>query len=165
MTSVSVLHSEKPAKTSAAEFHVCVDSVLPLIERRADESESLGHMSDDVVDAMRKAGIYTMLFPKDVGGPELSPFDAMTVVERLSYVHASAGWCAIVNNVEGVTMAIYIEDDGVAEIFRDGVDVTVAGNGVPRGFARPVDGGYMIRGSWAYASGITTPSGCIPAAS
>lgn len=155
MTSVSVLHSEKTAKTSAAEFHVCVDSVLPLIERRADEAESLGHMSDDVVDAMRKAGIYTMLFPKDVGGPELSPFDAMTVVERLSYVHASAGWCAIVNNVEGVTMAIYIEDDGIAEIFRDGVDVTVAGNGVPRGFARPVDGGYMIRGSWAYASGIT----------
>src|SRR3546814_12595957 len=41
----------------------------------------------------------------------------------------------------------------------------VAGNGIPRGFARPVDGGYMIRGNWAYGSGIQHAewihSGCI----
>jgi alkylation response protein AidB-like acyl-CoA dehydrogenase len=30
----------------------------------------------------------------------------------------------------------------------------MAGNGVPRGFARAVEGGYMIRGRWAYGSAI-----------
>jgi alkylation response protein AidB-like acyl-CoA dehydrogenase len=95
-----------------------------------------------------------MLFPKAVGGAELSPFDAMTIVERLSYAHASTGWCTIVNNMEGTTMAIYIEDDGIKEVFRAGPDITIAGNGVPRGYARPVDGGYMIRGHWAYGSAI-----------
>ena len=79
----------------------------------------------------------------------------MQIVERLSYAHASAGWCTIVNNMEGMTMAIYIEDAGIAEVFRNGPDITIAGNGVPRGFARPVDGGYMISGHWAYGSGIT----------
>jgi alkylation response protein AidB-like acyl-CoA dehydrogenase len=76
------------------------------------------------------------------------------VIERLAYAHASAGWCAIGNNMEGTTLAIYIEDEGIKKVFSGGPDITIAGNGVPRGFARPVDGGYMIRGNWAYGSGI-----------
>ena len=155
MTNVSVIRAGKTSETTAAEFNARVDALLPLIETRAEEAEALGHMTDDVVDALRKTGIYTMLFPKAVGGPELSPFDAMQIVERLSYAHASAGWCTIVNNMEGMTMAIYIEDEGIAEVFGNGMDITIAGNGVPRGFARPVDGGYMIRGNWAFGSGIT----------
>ena len=155
MTNVALIRAEKGADTPAAEFHARVDALLPVIEQQADEAERIGHLTDDVVDALRKSGIYTMLFPKAVGGPELSPFDAMQIVERLSYAHASAGWCTIVNNMEGMTMAIYIEDPGIAEVFRNGVDITIAGNGVPRGFARPVDGGYMISGHWAYGSAIT----------
>ncbi|HEY1747752.1 MAG TPA: acyl-CoA dehydrogenase family protein [Xanthobacteraceae bacterium] len=146
---------EKDNETSAAEFHARADAILPLIEKRAEEAEKIGHLTDDVVDALRKSGLYTMLFPKAVGGPELSPFDCMQIIEKLSYAHASAGWCAIVNNMEGTTMAIYIEDKGIEEVFANGLDMTIAGNGVPRGFARPVDGGYMIRGNWAYGSGIT----------
>ena len=154
MTNVSVMRAEKATETTAAEFHARVDALLPLIENRAAEAENLGRLTDDVVDALRKSGIYTMLFPKAVGGAEISPFDAMQIVERLSYAHASVGWCTLVNNMEGLTMAIYIEDAGIAEVFAEGVDITIAGNGVPRGFARPVDGGYMIRGHWAYGSAI-----------
>ena len=61
-------------------------------------------------------------------------------------MYASAGWCVIGNNMEGTTLAIYIEDEGIKKVFAGGPDITIAGNGVPRGFARPVDGGYMIRG-------------------
>ena len=154
MTNVSVMRAEKATETTAAEFHARVDALLPLIENRAAEAENLGRLTDDVVDALRKSGIYTMLFPKAVGGAEISPFDAMQIVERLSYAHASVGWCTLVNNMDGLTMAIYIEDAGIAEVFSEGVDITIAGNGVPRGFARPVDGGYMIRGHWAYGSAI-----------
>jgi len=143
-----------PAAVPASEFHKRVDALLPLIEAQANEAETLGYLTDDVVSAMRKAGIYTMLFPKAVGGAELSPYDAMTVIERLSYAHASVGWCVIGNNMEGTTMAIYIEDEGIKKVFAGGPDITIAGNGVPRGFARPVEGGYMIRGNWAYGSGI-----------
>jgi indole-3-acetate monooxygenase len=57
-------------------------------------------------------------------------------------------------NMEGTTLAIYVEDEGIEKVFANGPDITIAGNGVPRGFARPVEGGYMIRGHWAYGSGI-----------
>ena len=152
---VSVQRAAKlPAAVPASEFHKRLDELLPLIEAQASEAERLGYLTDDVVAAMRQAGIYTMLFPKAVGGAELSPFDAMTVIERLSYAHASVGWCVIGNNMEGTTMAIYIEDEGIKKVFAGGPDITIAGNGVPRGYARPIEGGYMIRGNWAYGSGI-----------
>ena len=151
---VSAMRANKAGAATVADFHARVDKLLPLIIGNAEEAERIGHLSDDVVAALRESGIYTMLFPKEVGGAELSPFDAMTIVERLSYADASIGWCTLVNNMEGTTMAIYIEDDGINEVFRNGPDITIAGNGVPRGFARPVDGGYMIRGHWAYGSAI-----------
>jgi alkylation response protein AidB-like acyl-CoA dehydrogenase len=153
--SVSAMRASKTGAESASEYHARVDELLPLIAGKADEAERMGYMTDDVIEALRASGIYTMLFPKEVGGAELSPFDAMTIVERLSHAHASAGWCTLVNNMEGTTMAIYIEDDGIKDVFRNGPDITIAGNGVPRGFARPVDGGYMIRGHWAYGSAIS----------
>ncbi len=152
--SLSLAPAESDATPTVADFNARLDDLLPLVEAKANEAEELGHMTDDVVAALRESGIYTMLFPKDVGGAELSPFDAMTIVERLAYTHGSAGWCTVVNNMEGTTMAIYIDDDGVAEVFKNGADITIAGNGVPRGFARPVEGGYMIKGRWAYGSAI-----------
>jgi alkylation response protein AidB-like acyl-CoA dehydrogenase len=152
--SLSLAATTPSAAPNATELHARLEALLPLVEAKAGEAETLGYMTDEVVAALREAGIYTMLFPREVGGSELSHFEAMTIVERLSYAHASAGWCTIVNNMEGTTMALYIEDAGIAEVFRDGVDITIAGNGVPRGFARPVDGGYMIKGRWAYASAV-----------
>jgi len=152
--SLSLAPAETTATPTAEELHARVEGLLPLIEEKAAEAEQLGRMTDEVVAALREAGIYTMLFPKNVGGAELLPVEALRIVERLAYTHASAGWCTIVNNMEGTTMAIYVDDDGIDEIFKDGVDITIAGNGVPRGFARPVDGGYMIKGKWAYASAV-----------
>lgn len=151
---VSLKRADRLEATPVSEFHARVDKILPLIEARAAQAEQQSYLTDDVVAALRESGIYTMLFPREVGAPELSPFDAMTVVERLSYAHASAGWCTMVNNLEGTTMAIYIDQKGVEDVFGRGPDITIAGNGVPRGFARPVDGGYMIRGKWAYGSAI-----------
>jgi len=146
--------AKTPASKAASEFHARLDALLPLVESRANEAEIQGYLTDDVVAEMRKAGLYTMLFPKEVGGPELLPYDAMRVIERLAYTHASAGWCVIGGNMEGTTLAIYVEDEGIKKVFANGPDITIAGNGVPRGFARPVEGGYMIRGRWAYGSGI-----------
>ncbi len=154
MTSLNIVRAGRTSTTSVDELHTRLGALLPLIEKRADEAERTGHMADDVDAALRQSGIYSMLYPREVGGPELSHFDAMQIIERLSYADASAAWCTLANTMEGALMAIYFDDAGVAEVFGNGADVTVAGSGVPRGFARPVDGGYMIRGHWAFGSAI-----------
>ncbi|MBK0329230.1 acyl-CoA dehydrogenase family protein [Rhodobacteraceae bacterium F11138] len=140
--------------SAAQDLMARAEALLPLIEERAAEAEALGHLTDDVVAELRSTGLYTMLFPTEVGGPEITHYEAMCIGEKLAHAHGSVGWCVGVNNMEGTTMAINIAQAGVDEIFSNGVDVTVAGNGVPRGFAREVDGGYRIWGNWAYGSSI-----------
>jgi alkylation response protein AidB-like acyl-CoA dehydrogenase len=58
-----------------------------------------------------------------------------------------------------------ITEAGRRDIFAAGTDTNIAGQGIPRGLARKVDGGYMIKGDWSYGSGIYHSnwihSGCI----
>ena len=147
------------------EFDEELGPILTKVEAEAETSEQLCHLTDRTVDLLRDAGLYRMLLPRELGGAELSHVDAMRIIERLSWAHGSTGWCAMVNNSLATAMALYAPGDAVSEIFRDNPDVMVAGNGIPRGVARPVDGGYMIRGNWAYGSGIHhaewVHSGCI----
>ena len=147
------------AKRDAAE------TLIPLIEAEAEASERAQHQSDKVVAAMRKAGLYSMLLPKRLGGGELDFVDAMRIVERLAWADGSLGWCTMVAGVMAASAGSFLTDQGAQAIYGAGPDVTIAGSGGARGRARRVDGGYMIKGHWAYGSGIThaewVHSGCL----
>jgi alkylation response protein AidB-like acyl-CoA dehydrogenase len=140
--------------SKAERYLQAAQDLLPLIEAEADASEKLNHQSDKVVAELRRTGIYSMLLPKELGGEELSFIDAMRVTERLSWADGSAGWCTMVAGVITASAAAYLPEKGAEVMYGKTKDVTLAGNGVPRGYARPVEGGYMIRGHWAYGSGI-----------
>jgi indole-3-acetate monooxygenase len=130
------------------------EHLIPLIETEAESSEKAQHQSDQVIAEMRKSGLYSMLLPNALGGGELDFVDAMRIVERLAWADGSAGWCTMVAGVMAASAGSFLPDAGAKMIFGKGPDVTLAGNGVPRGYARRVDGGYRIRGHWAYGSGI-----------
>jgi len=144
----------RPRAAAFATYRQAVEELLPLIEAEADLAERQSHQSDRVVGALRRSGIYAMLLPKALGGGELPFPDAMRIIARLSWADASAGWCAMVAGVMSASLGAFAPERGAREVYGKGPDVTVAGNGVPRGYARRVPGGYMIRGQWAYGSGI-----------
>jgi alkylation response protein AidB-like acyl-CoA dehydrogenase len=102
----------------------------------------------------RRVGLNAMLTPKAVGGHELSYLDAMRIVERLSYADGSTGWCMMVIGIQGAQLGAFLTEAGAARVFANGPDFTGAGQGVPRGRARLVDNGYMVKGTWGYGSGI-----------
>ncbi len=146
--------SGRPRSAVLAEHLQTVERLLPLIEAEADAAESQSHQSDRVIAELRRSGIYAMLLPQALGGGELPFVDAMRIVERLAWADGSTGWCCMVQGVMSASLGAFAPEAGAREIYGKGADVTVAGNGVPRGFARRVEGGYMIRGHWAYGSGI-----------
>ncbi len=137
-----------------SDFMDAAKRLRPLIEKHADEAEQLRHQADPVVSALRESGIYTMLLPKDLGGAELSFVEALEVVEQVSIADGSTGWCSMVSNVAGCTVGAYLPEKGAQQVWKDGPNRTLAGQGVPRGHARRVDGGFMIEGAWSYGSGI-----------
>ena len=140
--------------TSFEDLRRAANEILPLVEAEADEAERLYHLTDRLVAEFRRKGLYTLLTPKVLGGAEMPYVEAMELVERVAAVDGSAGWCMMVEGVMGASLGSFLPDQGARTVFPKGADVTMAGNGVPRGFARPVDGGFMIKGHWAYGSGI-----------
>ncbi|MBM7044698.1 acyl-CoA dehydrogenase family protein [Rhizobium lusitanum] len=147
----------KPRDSRADDFQemsLRVEAILPAIEAAAEESENLNRLADSTYGLLKDAGLYSMLMPKELGGAELPHVDAMRLGERIAWAHGSAGWCVVVNNGVGGVLSILLPDDGAQDVFAHGPNTMVAGNGVPRGYARAVENGYMIRGHWAYGSGI-----------
>lgn len=141
------------------------EELVPVIEEDAAESEHLCRQTDRVVKALRDTGIYAMLLPRSLGGAELPFSDAMRIVERLSWADGSAGWCTMVANVQAASGGAHLPPEGARLVYGSGPDVSMAGQGVPSGRARRVDGGYVITGRWSYGSGIHhaewVHSGCI----
>ncbi len=139
---------------SASELMAAAKSLRPLIEAKAEEAEQLTHMHDDVVAAMMQAGLYKLLFPKSLGGAELTLVESMRINEEVTIADGSTGWCLMVGNITLNNAGAYLPDAGIDRIFANGSDMVLAGQGIPNGFAREVDGGYQIRGNWRYASGV-----------
>jgi indole-3-acetate monooxygenase len=144
----------KTQEAKISDYAAKIERLLPAIEAAAEESESTTHLNDAIVAQLRDAGLYSLLLPAELGGAELPHVEAMRLIERVAWAHGSTGWCVVVNNALATLMALFISDDGAQQIFGQRPDVTVSGNGVPRGYARPVEGGFMIKGQWAYGSGI-----------
>ncbi|MSR16093.1 MAG: acyl-CoA dehydrogenase [Gammaproteobacteria bacterium] len=136
-----------------------------LLTREVDESERLRHLSDTAYDALCGAGLTHMLTPRALGGSELSYSDSLAIAERVARIDGSTGWCVMIAGAQHGGCGSLIAEDGCHEVFAQGLATNIAGQGIPRGVARAVEGGLMIRGDWSYGSGIYHAnwihSGCV----
>ena len=142
-----------PASSFAA-LRNAANDLLPLVEAEAEEAERLYRQTDRLVAEFRRTGLYALLTPSALGGAELAFVEAMEIVELVSRADGSAGWCLMVQGVQATSAGAFLPDPGARTVYPNGADVTMAGQGPPRGSAQPVDGGFLTKGHWGYASGI-----------
>ena len=124
-----------------------------LIDAEASKADEIRHMTDPVFNALHEKGFYHMMTPSALGGSELAWSDGLQVAEGLARIDGATGWCVMVAGAQHGSCGSLITDRGREEIFASGTNTIIAGQGIPRGLARKVDGGYMIKGDWSYASG------------
>ena len=129
-----------------------VRALEPIIRKHADEAERNHRLSQPVVDALARAGLFRMWVPKTLGGLEVSPLTAYRVVEEVARLDGSTGWCVFI----GVSSAIsgaYLADVAAEEMFgRDPLGV-IGGSIAGIGKAVVQKDGYLVSGRWPYASG------------
>ena len=131
-----------------------VESVRDTVAASADESERLGTLAPAAVEAIRDAGLFTLKLPQSLGGAEADPVTQIEVIEALSYIDASAGWCLMIGATAIGQPGAFAGDEAVAEIFADGRIPTAATSTALKGKAIPVEGGYILSGRWPFASGV-----------
>jgi alkylation response protein AidB-like acyl-CoA dehydrogenase len=130
---------------AARELAPTIDAVRQAIERQRELPPSL-------VDAMGAAGMFSLWLPTSLGGPELTVVDYVRVIEELSRIDGSVGWCATVASAYSFFAGCLRPD--VAHRIYDGGRTVVAGAVTPSGKAFITDSGYRVTGHWSYGSGI-----------
>jgi 3-hydroxy-9,10-secoandrosta-1,3,5(10)-triene-9,17-dione monooxygenase len=130
-------------------------SLAPLLAAHASETDSLGHVPDSVLAALAGADLLA-LGPPSVQGAHPVDIDTMfEVAYQLGRGCMSTAWCWQEWTLHA-WLTGYLTDEGAREeIFAGGPSTIISGALVPKGvFAEPVEGGYMLRGHWAYSSGV-----------
>ncbi len=92
-----------------------VKDMAPTLRRYTEEAETARRLSRPVVDAMLKAGLYSMARPKAFGGLELDPVTMFRVVEEVARHDSAAGWTLQLSLAVDSCLA-WLPDEGAAEI-------------------------------------------------
>lgn len=129
-------------------------AVAGIASEFADASEELGQLADPVVAALHQNELFGMWVPKSVGGSELDPTDSLQVIENLAWGDPSAGWVLMAAALAVGTGAAYLEKSAVDELFGGERYPVIAGQGTRPGTAVPHENGFLLSGSWSFASGI-----------
>jgi alkylation response protein AidB-like acyl-CoA dehydrogenase len=107
----------------------------------------------ETVDALRQAGLFGAMTPRELGGAELPLVDAIEVFAEVSRADGSAGWCLMAGASAVAYFGAYCESEFVDKLFAAGVPL-VAGQFAPNGTGVPEAGGYRVSGSYQFGSGI-----------
>jgi alkylation response protein AidB-like acyl-CoA dehydrogenase len=131
-------------------------NLQPLIREQAAASEAKGELTPPLVKAIEDAGFYGMWIPAELGGSELTPRQSLEVLEELAIGDASTSWVVMAIAIATGVAGAYLPKNVALQYFPPNRRpfVGFAGQGTRPGKAVPTDGGYMLSGSWSFASGI-----------
>jgi alkylation response protein AidB-like acyl-CoA dehydrogenase len=132
---------------------VAAINLAPHIRAVREELETTRRVPLSLAQAINDAGLFRPYLPHALGGLELPPLTVFRIIEEISKVDGSVGWCTMIASSESLLCGWLSTDIG-RTLFGQPPDVRMAGSLRPEGQAYPVDGGYRIRGRWDFASGI-----------
>ena len=144
-----------PVEREALRRHLldAIARIRPILEADAEASDAGGTLAWPSVVALYQEGLLSLKAPLELGGPEVDPLLYLELIDEISYINPSAGWCTFINSTSTAWKGAFLPDTAVDQIFADGRMPISSGSVIPRGLATPVDGGWRVSGRWPFASG------------
>lgn len=115
------------------------------------EAELNGMLSKEQLDSIYAHKWFKLFAPKQFGGLELSLPEALRLEEALSWVDGSLAWVVTLCGGAGWFIG-FLKNRQHLDLFESD-KACIAGSGAVNGYADSTEGGFIINGSWPYASG------------
>ena len=126
-------------------------TVAPILNDASEDIEKERALTPAVLDAMHDAQLFRLTLPQRDNGFELPVPALAQVAEIIAGADASAGWC--LGQAFGCAMsAAFMDETPAKEVFGSREAVLAWGAGV-QGRMDATDGGYLVSGTWRFASG------------
>ncbi|MEV6215935.1 3-hydroxy-9,10-secoandrosta-1,3,5(10)-triene-9,17-dione monooxygenase oxygenase subunit [Nocardia sp. NPDC051833] len=129
-----------------------VEALLPTLRERAQEAEDLRRIPDESMKALQETGFFRLLQPKQWGGHAADPVVFYDTVRKIASACGSTGWVAGIIGVHNWHLALF-DQQAQEDVWGEDTDVRISSSYAPMGAGQAVDGGYIVRGSWAWSSG------------
>ncbi len=129
-----------------------VRAIAPVLRANSDEIERRRRLTPAVLDAVHAQGLYRCLIPREYGGDEARPADAVQVFEAMAQADASTTWCVGQASICGMSAA-YVKPAIAQEIWGKDPRGALAWGYAQGAKAKVVDGGYLVTGQWGFGSG------------
>lgn len=125
---------------------------VTFIRQQSAQAEKIGRLTEELLQLVYNEQWFKLLLPSVYGGKELALPEAVKMEEALSWADGSLGWvvtlCAGAGWFGGFIDALSAQD-----IFKDD-KLCIAGSGASTGTAEISGDGYVLNGTWKYASGV-----------
>ena len=126
-------------------------TIAPILNDASEEIEKERALTPAVLNAMHDAQLFRLTLPQRDNGFELPVPALAQVAEIIAGADASAGWC--LGQAFGCAMsAAFMDEMPAKEVFGSREAVLAWGAGV-QGRMDATDGGYLVSGTWRFASG------------
>jgi len=132
-------------------------ALVPEIRALAEETERNRRLSPDIIGKIRDAELLRTCRPKSFGGFEYDGEVALRIALTISAACASTGW-AVNGAVSNGRSIAHFPIEAQREVWAGDADPFTCACFAPTGTAVPADGGYVLNGTWSFASGCDASS-------
>ena len=130
-------------------------AMVPALRERAAATEAAGRISDETIQDLKDADLFRVAVPKRFGGHEVDFKFIPQIIREWGRGCTSSSW------VLGFLMYHnfqygHFPEEAQQEVWgpKTAGYTMSPGQVMPKGIAKPVNGGYELTGMWPYASGI-----------
>jgi len=129
-------------------------ALIPQLRDRAAKTEELRRLPPETERDLHETGLFRIVQPKRVGGSELDYVALVDCADAIGQADASAAW-NFANLSSHHWMLAMFDKRAQDLVWNTNPNALIASSFIfPAGRARKVDGGYVLRGSWPFSSGV-----------
>ncbi|MGW1507167.1 acyl-CoA dehydrogenase family protein [Streptomyces mirabilis] len=142
------------AAVDAVELVQRARELAPLIRENAVKTEQDRRLAEEVVAAMRDAGLFRLTTPTKFGGYDLPMSDLLSVIVEVGKACGSAGWNLSIDTASTRFALNALSDEAVSDMFDGNPDayvISTAHLGTSKAYR--ADGGFRITGTFPWSSG------------
>jgi 3-hydroxy-9,10-secoandrosta-1,3,5(10)-triene-9,17-dione monooxygenase len=131
-------------------------ALIPRLRDRATRTEELRRLPPETERDLNDAGLFRIVQPRRVGGSEFDYVALVDCAEQLGKGDASVAW-NLANLASHHWMLGMFNRRAQDMVWNGAADTLIASSFIfPAGRAWKVDGGYKLRGSWPFSSGVAS---------
>ncbi|WP_291565541.1 acyl-CoA dehydrogenase family protein, partial [Bradyrhizobium sp.] len=129
-------------------------ALIPRLRDRASRTEELRRLPPETERDLHENGLFRIVQPRRIGGSELDYVALVDCADAIGQADASVAW-NLANLSSHHWMLGMFDKQAQDLIWGKDPNCLIASSFIfPAGRARKVDGGYALRGSWPFSSGV-----------